>query len=84
VISFKTVSAICLVSILLFSCQDSKPSGPDDSGLWIVTGNTLTDPDRNTYTTVTIGNQVWTVENLRTTKYNDGTAIPGPTFTTSQ
>lgn len=83
-ISFKTVSAICLVSILLFSCQDSNPSGPSDSGSWIVTDNTLTDPDSNTYTTVTIGNQVWTVENLRTTKYNDGTAIPGPTFTASK
>jgi uncharacterized protein (TIGR02145 family) len=45
------------------------------SGSWIVTGTTLTDPDNNTYTTVTIGNQVWTVENLKTTKYNDGATI---------
>jgi len=29
-----------------------------------------------TYRTVTIGNQEWTVENLRTITYNDGTAIP--------
>jgi uncharacterized protein (TIGR02145 family) len=45
------------------------------SSSWIVTGTTLTDPDNNTYTTVTIGNQVWTVENLKTTKYSDGAAI---------
>ena len=35
----------------------------------------VTDYDGNQYNTVKIGNQCWTKTNLRTTHYNDGTAI---------
>ena len=59
-----------VVMILATSCKkDNDTDDPTQSG-------TVKDIDGNVYTTVTIGTQVWMVENLKTTKYRNGSPIP--------
>lgn len=62
---------IFLFFIILIGCNRTPPTTP--------TPASVTDCDGNIYHTVTIGTQVWMVENLRTTKYRDCTPIANVT-----
>ena len=63
------VIRLFIISVLFITLATSCKKDNDDT-------ETVTDIDGNVYNTVTIGTQVWMKENLRTTKFNDGQAIP--------
>ena len=60
------ISILLLFLLSIFSCKKDKD----------IDRVNISDGDGNVYDTITIGTQTWLTENLKTTKYNDGTPIP--------
>lgn len=64
-----TLLILLVLFVISVNAQKKMPETTFETG-------TVADYDGNNYITVKIGNQWWLAENLRTTHYYDGTAIP--------
>jgi uncharacterized protein (TIGR02145 family) len=70
---FQVISAL-LIGLLLVSAGCKKDDANNHNN--DPKPDTVTDIDGNTYTTIKIGDQLWMAENLNTTTYKNGIAIP--------
>jgi len=69
-----------VLSYLIMDIETGAFVNPNPDGPQTCPGQpTVTDFNGNVYNTVVIGNQCWTVENLRASNYNNGDEIPNVT-----
>ncbi|MBO4654426.1 MAG: fibrobacter succinogenes major paralogous domain-containing protein [Bacteroidales bacterium] len=71
-------TAVLFFALMFSSCKkdETKNYKKEYPSTAIVLYNAVTDIEGNQYDAVQIGNQVWMAENLRSTKYPDGSTIP--------
>ncbi len=69
---------IYLLTMIVFLLLSSIGCKKDDKDEFVLGSGTVADIDGNVYPTVIIGDQVWMAENLKTTRYFDGTPIEYP------
>ncbi|MCR4872733.1 MAG: fibrobacter succinogenes major paralogous domain-containing protein [Bacteroidales bacterium] len=72
--TFKTVMAMFVAAVILLpSCEHN--ANQENAPAPVVIQNAVEDIDGNVYDAVQIGNQVWMLQNLRTTHYANGDDI---------
>jgi uncharacterized protein (TIGR02145 family) len=71
--------ALVVVTVLLFNSCKRDDNNENNGQHTIIYGDGVIDIDGNEYITVVIGEQEWMVENLKTTRYNNGDEIPNVT-----
>lgn len=65
-----------IIIYFYFSCSDKGTEPDDDGHNYHSQVDTVYDIDGNEYHTVTIGEQIWMVENLKVTHFRNGDPIP--------
>jgi uncharacterized protein (TIGR02145 family) len=70
-----TVLIFGVLLLPLFINCSKNPTGSDNNEKTVSLIDSVTDADGNMYHAILLGTQTWTVENLKTTKFNDGTAM---------
>jgi len=72
----KTISRILIHPLLIMGMVFILINGCRKDDTIQGNGSSVSDFDGNIYHTMTIGTQIWMVENLKTTHYSDGSPIP--------
>lgn len=70
------IRVFCIICLIALLCCGNSCKDESEIIFPIPEYSSVTDIDGNAYTTVRIGDQWWMAQNLKTTRYSDGTLIP--------